>query len=298
MTRERLLVSFSGGRTSGYMTRRLLAEYADRYEMAVVFANTGEENEATLEFVRDCDKHFGFGTVWIEGVTNPAHGQGMRHRVVTFETASRKGEPFEAVIAKYGIANRASPHCTKNLKRRPMESYMRAIGWGNPNAYAIAIGIRADEARRVNPSVDRKVVYPLVDWFPTDKAEVNDWWLEQPFNLALLEHQGNCKWCWKKSFRKHARLIRETPDIYDFPRRMEARYGHVRPPQAKRTAPSVFFREDTSTLTLFKRCELLTPWAGERERPDENGGCTESCELLPTSEQALLEFGADDVADL
>jgi hypothetical protein len=34
----------------------------------VVFANTGQEREETLEFVKQCDDHFGFGTVWIEGV--------------------------------------------------------------------------------------------------------------------------------------------------------------------------------------------------------------------------------------
>src|ERR1700693_4621625 len=61
---RRCLVSFSGGETSAYMTHWLLKQKPyDEY--LVVFANTGQENEATLEFVRQCDEHFGFHTVWI-----------------------------------------------------------------------------------------------------------------------------------------------------------------------------------------------------------------------------------------
>lgn len=63
MAKPRLLVLFSGGRTSAYMTYRILKEYADQYEIVVCFANTGRENPETLDFVRDCDQHFGFNTV-------------------------------------------------------------------------------------------------------------------------------------------------------------------------------------------------------------------------------------------
>lgn len=288
----RLLISFSGGRTSGYMTRRLLTECAGEYEMLVVFANTGEENEATLEFVHACDTQFGFGTVWVEAVTDPRPGVGTRHRVVTFETASRHGEPFEAMIAKYGIPNTAHPHCTKFLKRRAIESYAKSVEWRD--GYAIALGIRVDERRRAKPALDREVVYPLVDRWPVDKAEVNEWWSEQPFDLQLQEHEGNCKWCWKKSFRKHARLIAERPQVYDFPARMEAQYGHVMPPdEAERRKHALldvvprraFFREGTSTALLFKRCAILPPWQGPHEKADENGGCTESCELFPMEDE-------------
>jgi hypothetical protein len=186
------------------------------------------------------------------------------------------------MIRKYGIPNMTHPHCTRSLKRKPIEAYMRSIGWGGPKDYLIAIGIREDEKRRATMATDRRIVYPLIDLLPTDKADVNEWWAEQKFNLGLLEHQGNCKWCWKKSFRKHARLIRETPEAYEFPRRMEAEYGYVAPPQERQdTLPRVFFRQNTSTLSLFKKCELLDPWK-EPDRPDEDAGCSESCELFPT----------------
>src|SRR3990167_6661723 len=102
---NKLLISFSGGETSAYMTQWLLKEFKGWKEMIVVFANTGEENEKTLEFVNKCDKELGFNTVWVEAITNSIHGQGIKAKIVTFETASRNGEPFEQMIAKHGIPN-------------------------------------------------------------------------------------------------------------------------------------------------------------------------------------------------
>ena len=64
---KQLLISFSGGATSAYMTKLLLEKLnPNEYEIKVVFANTGKEREETLEFVRDCDIRWGFNTVWVE----------------------------------------------------------------------------------------------------------------------------------------------------------------------------------------------------------------------------------------
>ena len=115
--KEKLLISFSGGRTSAYMTWWLLNYKRDLYEMLVVFANTGKEREETLEFVRDCDNYFGFNTVWIEAVTNPKNTYGVTAKVVNFESADRKGTPFEEVIKKHGLPNQHMPHCSRQMKK-------------------------------------------------------------------------------------------------------------------------------------------------------------------------------------
>ena len=94
-----LVISFSGGKTSGFMTKYLLENKRDEYdEIIVTFANTGQEREETLEFVDRCDKEFGFNTVWLEALVNQELGKGTRHTIVNFETASRSGEPFEEYI--------------------------------------------------------------------------------------------------------------------------------------------------------------------------------------------------------
>lgn len=42
--RQKFNISFSGGRTSGYMTKLLLDNWSDRYDFIVTFANTGLEH--------------------------------------------------------------------------------------------------------------------------------------------------------------------------------------------------------------------------------------------------------------
>ena len=64
----------------------------------VCFANTGKEDEATLKFVHDCEKHWNVPIVWLEYCD--AKKSKDRWKKVSFETASRNGEPFEAVIRK------------------------------------------------------------------------------------------------------------------------------------------------------------------------------------------------------
>lgn len=254
------------------MTKKLKDSYTG--ELKVVFANTGQENDETLEFVRDCDRYFGFETVWLEACTHE-RGTATSHKIVTFETASRDGSIFEEVIQKYGIPNTSYPHCTRELKERPLHSYMKEF-WKRGN-YSTAIGIRNDETRRVKKTKDyQNIVYPLVDWYPSDKEDVNLFWEEQEFTLNLAEHKGNCKWCWKKSFKKHAKLISETPEIYDFPREMEKIYPHAGHNDGIRKR--VFFRGNRSTKDLFKLSEVT----GSVDH-DLEGGCSESCEIYATA---------------
>lgn len=278
---KKLFISFSGGRTSAYMTYKILTEYKDQYECVVLFANTGQEHEKTLEFIRQCDEKLGFGTVWVEAEVQEGR-VGTKHRIVTFETASRKGQPYEEVIKKYGIPNQAYPHCTRELKLQPMLSYIKSLGWKN-NTYDTAIGIRVDETRRVRKDAAKvSIVYPLVDWFPTTKPEIIAWWAAQPFDLEIQEHQGNCTWCWKKSYSKLLRLIKEEPHIFEFPERMEANYGLCG--SNRDGTHRVFFRQNTSTQKLFELADRLIPenFAFTEPDPSANSGCGESCELYET----------------
>lgn len=246
---KRLLISFSGGETSAVMTKLILDHWRDRYdEIATIFANTGQENEETLRFVDRCDKAFGFNTIWIESVTSPERGIGARFRVVDFATAARNGEPFEGMIRKHGIPGPAMPHCSRELKGRPIKRWAREHGW-LPGSYDLAIGIRSDEIDRMAPDAEtQRIIYPLVSRFPHTKAKVNDFWQRQPFRLQLKGYQGNCAWCWKKSLRKHLTIITERPAAYDFPERMERLYPTT---GAGYTGePKRFFRGNLSVADL------------------------------------------------
>lgn len=112
----RLSCSFSGGRTSAVMTKRLWKERRDSHELRITFCNTSCEDDRTLDFVHQCETHWGWPVVWLEAVVDPRPGKGIKHRIVSYETACRDGEVFEAVVQKYGIT--ASSTRPKRAARR------------------------------------------------------------------------------------------------------------------------------------------------------------------------------------
>jgi 3'-phosphoadenosine 5'-phosphosulfate sulfotransferase (PAPS reductase)/FAD synthetase len=294
--KPRIKVSFSSGETSAYMAYRMKTEMSDDYELCFVMANTGEETEKSLIFADRCDKAWGLNLIYVEAVVHPEFGVASTHKQVTFETASRNGEPFEEMIKVYGIPNMDFEPCNRELKLNAMKSYMKSISWYD---YQTAIGIRMDERRRVNPETAKKnkIIYPLIDIWPTDKQDVRDFWEDQPFQLGLQEHEGNCKWCWKKSDKKHFRLISEHPEIYDFPRRMEQQYGWCGAPHYGEPSvdgkPRVFFRNKRSTDDMFAQArelgfvphipikEVRSHEARQFNLDLDAGGCGETCEPYP-----------------
>lgn len=208
---SRLLVSFSGGRTSAFMLKYLLNNYDG--ELCVVFANTGKEKEETLEFVNHCSIQFNVKIHWIEYNPLQEHGKKNWYKVVDFKTASRNGEPFEKFINKERIPNMAYPNCSGRLKVLPIHNFIKhEIGWDN---YSTAIGIRFDEKQRINWIKAKKenLVYPLATDFPVNENFIREWWSQQSFDLGIKDYQGNCDFCWKKSDRKLITLIREGLDV-------------------------------------------------------------------------------------
>lgn len=249
-------------------------------EFIVVFANTGQEDERTLAFVDRCDREFGLDVVYVEAEVHMGR-VASTHRVVDFAAASRNGEPFEAVIAKYGISNRIYPHCNRELKLNPIHDYAESIGWER-GSYDTAIGLRADEMDRQNISAEKqRLIYPLIRLGKT-KVDVLTWWREQLFDLYIPEHLGNCVWCWKKSDRKHLTLAAETPGAFNFPARMEALY-----PFSGANAdgqPRRFFRNKWTTVDIIARSRLpFEPFVDGNHvhDPELDGadGCIESCDI-------------------
>lgn len=284
--KKNLFISFSGGETSAYMTHLLLTKYRKLYnDVVILFANTGEENEETLIFIDRCEKRLfaPYKVVWLESVVHHSEKKSSTYRVSTFKTASRSGEPYEEVIKKYGIPSIKFPHCTRELKILPMRSYIKDLGWRDN--YDTAIGIRADEPkRRSKNAAANNIVYPLLDWAPTTKPQINTWWSSQPFRLELTGYQGNCKWCWKKSTRKLLTIMNESPEHFDFPARMEKKYGLV--------SPNSQFYKDTNTRRTFfiggKSVKDLRKLhkKGDYETAEDNSldfedgsGCSEHCEI-------------------
>ena len=224
---EPTCISFSGGRTSAYMLWRVLQSNGGLPPEAVVcFANTGREDEATLRFVRDCGEHWGVPITWLEYRNDDAG-----FAVVNFETASRGGQPFEAIIQKRNfLPNPVARFCTVELKIQPEHKFLRSIGW---TEWENMVGIRSDEPRRVakiraNPSGGKSGparVMPLAEAGIT-KRDVADFWLRSTFDLGLpnmggITMHGNCDLCFLKGAAQIQSLIAEKPERAIWWARME-----------------------------------------------------------------------------
>jgi hypothetical protein len=268
----KIISSFSGGRTSAYMTAKLKEKYPD---LVVLFANTSQERNETLDFVNRCDTEFNLNVVWLEAKVTHEKGIGTTYLETSFSNAKRNGEVFESIIKKYGIPNKSGPLCTRELKLVPIQKWIK----DNINEdYKMAIGIRADESKRVSKDAEKnKLFYPLIET-PVYKYEVNEFWKTQDFDLGLFDYQGNCKTCFKKSNKKLIMIAKEHPEYFDFNIEMENRYG-VYPDGNKR----VFFRENKSAAELLKMACIdqlsIFDWINKIDE-DENSGCSESCEAM------------------
>ncbi len=230
-------ISFSGGRTSAYMLWRVLQSNGGLpADAAVCFANTGKEDEATLRFVRDCGERWGVPITWVE-YRNDERG----FVVVDFETASRGGEPFEAIIRKRNyLPNPITRFCTSELKIRTMHKWLRA-NWqalgldAQDLEWNQMIGIRADEHRRVakirarghsTETTKDTMLMPLADAGVTVQ-DVDAFWSRQGFNLELPTYNGrtlagNCDLCFLKPAQQVRTLIAEKPERAIWWARMEA----------------------------------------------------------------------------
>lgn len=218
------VISFSGGRTSAYMLWRILRAHHGRLpeDVLVLFANTGKEMPQTLHFVRDCGERWGVSITWVEYADHDEVPQ--RWRVVSYETASRNGEPFAALILrKKTLPNVVARFCTADLKIRAMHRMLKATrGWPE---WTEAIGLRADEMHRVTRIKAsreglRDVVCPLATAGVT-KRDVSAFWLRQNFDLTLPNvngrtPHGNCNLCFLKPIATVRAIMRDIPGSADW----------------------------------------------------------------------------------
>lgn len=220
-SRKYLSCSVSGGRTSGMMAYQLKQQYPDT---AFVFANTGSEDQETLDFLHRIDKAFDLSIVWLEAVFN-GYSNPLTFKVVDYNTASRNGEPFEATVKRFGLPNATFKHCSRELKKNVINRYFKSIGVAVRDRFT-AIGIRADEIDRYSASAEKDgIVYPLMDAGKTKKDVFDFWHMHKNLDLDLPTARGNCTFCWKKSENKLRSLAHTNPEVFDTPLRLEAKYS-------------------------------------------------------------------------
>lgn len=237
------LISFSGGRTSAFMLLCVIVAHGGTLpkNVHVVFANTGKEREETLRFVYECGVRWGVHIRWLEWRSRLKSVRvAQRYEEVGFNSASRNGEPFEALIrSKKSTPNIVHGWCTEHLKVQVCDNFMEAQGYTH---WANVIGLRADELRRVvkkdrqneegknrwtnaMPLAQARIIKDHVRlfWFGTmkpseavqmqrDFGSIAAVTLPQGFDLGIEEWEGNCTLCFKMGYKLLLHRIRRLPD--------------------------------------------------------------------------------------
>jgi 3'-phosphoadenosine 5'-phosphosulfate sulfotransferase (PAPS reductase)/FAD synthetase len=217
------LISFSGGRTSAFMLKQIIDAHGGTLpnDIYVTFANTGKEMPETLDFVQACSEHWDVKVHWLElemADERPVY----RTKEVTYETASRDGKPFEALIGRRSyLPNPVARFCTAELKIRRMKDFMWKMQgykhWDN------VLGLRYDEPKRVSSSRNASErerwgnLMPMYDAKHTVK-DVLEFWQKANFDLTLpsIDGQtlaGNCDLCFLKGRKTLTKLIKERPEL-------------------------------------------------------------------------------------
>jgi len=219
---EPCAISFSGGRTSGFMLAKILKAHNGTLpdHCKVIFANTGKEMPETLDFVKECGDRWNVDIVWVECEAK-AMPEGSKRKyeylthVVNYETADRKGKPFAGLIkARKYLPNPVARFCTQELKILRIRDYMNQFfdEWVN------VVGLRADEQRRVVKMSHRDdVILPVANASHSVK-DVCDFWDKSDFDLALPNNRGktqwgNCDMCFLKGLSTKSSIARDRPDL-------------------------------------------------------------------------------------
>jgi 3'-phosphoadenosine 5'-phosphosulfate sulfotransferase (PAPS reductase)/FAD synthetase len=200
------VISFSGGRTSAYMLRRILDEGLQP-DVHVIFADTGKERQETHHFIQSCAVMWGIGIVRVE----------------------RPGQFTQLITDRKFLPNPVMRFCTQELKIRPMRDWMLAQGYEH---WTNVVGIRADEPRRVakmREAAEKRserwdIALPLAEAGIT-LADVDAFWKRQTFDLNLQPHEGNCDLCFLKSLGKRRQIMRDRPDLGTWWIEQEQRIG-------------------------------------------------------------------------
>ncbi len=200
------IVSFSGGRTSAYLVHLMEQRRNAGEEVHYVYMDTGAEHKGTYEFIKKVAREWSINLVCLRVKVNPELGKANSYSVVPLDNIGPDLQPWKDVCEKYGTPYVHGAFCTRTMKTEVFERYCRDT-FGQ---YHTWIGIRADEQRRLKP---REGVSYLADISDFEKQDIIDWWKDQPFDLGIPEHLGNCVFCVKKGINKVALAARDEPEL-------------------------------------------------------------------------------------
>lgn len=237
------LSGVSGGRTSALMHVLLPST------VHACFENTGREHPKTYDFLARVEDATQKPITWLEYVPPPRLGMAPKHssfKIVSYETADRKGRPFEALLEALAAYRKEVKGkgpivpwlrqrlCTAYMKIRVQRQYAASI---NAKEHTSFVGLRADEPSRVAQMKTRDTSFlehraPLSE-AGIEKKHVLAFWAAQDFDLEIDEYQGNCTGCFLKDESDLTTALMEEETDREWWFRMNDTFGNMRPNTAR-----------------------------------------------------------------
>ncbi|MEX2986839.1 phosphoadenosine phosphosulfate reductase domain-containing protein [Serratia fonticola] len=285
------VVSFSGGRTSAYLVWLMLLRKLAGEQVYFIFMDTGCEHPMTYRFVREVVKFWDIPLIVLQVDINPELGQANGYTVwepKDIQTNMPALKPFLDMVKKYGTPYLGGAFCTDRLKLVPFKKYCDDhFGKGK---YTTWIGIRADEPKRLGR---KEGISYLADISDFEKSDILEWWEDQPFDLQIPEHLGNCVFCIKKSTQKVGLACRDEPGMMRLFNEVTTG-NHVRDGH-RQTSKEVMYRghlslEGISNMYSEQDYQRLYQDMVSAKRFD-TGSCSESCEIF--GGQLSLDFPSE-----
>ncbi len=228
------VISFSGGRTSGYMLYHVLEahDFSLPKDTFVVFADTHKEFEQTYDFVRRCEAEWGTRIHWVDypgGMSKIIEDRGkIPGPVSRFCTVEGKILPMMRFMVERGFSEWDNIVGIRYDEKRRVAK-MRSVDKSKTQRPLRPPGMSAKEAKEKHPEkVWPRGAYDVCLPLAREKVTLEDvmgFWKEQPFDLQLRPDQSNCDLCYLKSVSSKIRLIAEEPERVKWWKEREERYG-------------------------------------------------------------------------
>lgn len=280
-----ILCSVSAGYSSVLMATKI-REWYPNHNIVFAMANTSKERYESLDFMDKASRYFNIDLIWVEAVINQEQGKGTGFDTTDYTHLKRNGEIFEQGIKKYGIPSKINKWCNRELKLVPLKKFADEIF--GLNNYSIAVGIRADEMDRVMLSYkNNNVFYPLLD-NNLGSRDRNKFWKDQPIKLEIEAFEGNCDFCFEKSFRKLMTIAKRRHDLVGWWDEMIQSYSKL-PIEGKPSYNAYalnngmnFFRENKSADDIVKMAkqqftQATDEYVYETDLFDFEGDCGSGC---------------------
>lgn len=132
-----------------------------------------------------------------------------------------------------------------------------------------------------------------------EKEDILSWWRQQPFDLQVPEHLGNCVFCIKKGLNKVALAMRDEPEMLaQFRSVIESK--SVRVVERRQQENKIMYREGQSLEGVeqmysgYERDDIAATIRGSGGY--ESGSCSESCEAFMVDSAQLDLFAEQERA--